>query len=55
MAKDFHHNFIEVFNIEPNEELLKAKSINFNLLDFLSCRVKIYYNVRQHFNKFLIS
>ena len=34
MAKDFHNEFIEVFKIEPNEELLKTKSINFELLDF---------------------
>ena len=34
MAKDFHNEFIEVFKIKPNEELLKTKSINFNLLDF---------------------
>ena len=34
MAKDFHNEFIEVFNIEPNEELIKQKNINFELLDF---------------------
>ena len=34
MAKDFHQEFIEVFKIEPNEELLKQKNINFELLDF---------------------
>ena len=34
MAKDFHHEFIEVFKIEPNEELLKQKNINFELFDF---------------------
>ena len=34
MAKDFHNEFIEVFKIEPNEELFKTKSINFELLDF---------------------
>ena len=34
MAKDFHNEFIEVFKIEPNEELLKQKNINFELLDF---------------------
>ena len=34
MAKDFHNEFIEVFKIKPNEELLKTKSINFELLDF---------------------
>ena len=34
MANDFHNNFIEVFKIEPNEELIKQKNINFNLLDF---------------------
>ena len=34
MANDFHNNFIEVFKIEPNEELIKQKNINFKLLDF---------------------
>ena len=34
MANDFHNEFIEVFKIEPNEELLKQKNINFELLDF---------------------
>ena len=34
MAKDFHNEFIEVLKIEPNEELLKTKNINFELLDF---------------------
>ncbi len=34
MAKDFHNEFIEVFKIEPNEELIKTNKINFNLLDF---------------------
>ena len=34
MAKDFHNEFIEAFKIEPNEELIKTKSVNFNLLDF---------------------
>ena len=33
-ANDFHNEFIEVFKIEPNEELLKKKNINFKLLDF---------------------
>jgi hypothetical protein len=34
MAKDFQNEFIEVFKIEPNEELIKQKNINFKLLDF---------------------
>ena len=34
MAKDFHNEFIEAFKIEPNEELIKQKNINFELLDF---------------------
>jgi hypothetical protein len=34
MANDFHNNFIEVFKIEPNEELIKQKNINFKQLDF---------------------
>ena len=29
MAKDFHNEFIEVFKIEPNEELLKNKEYEF--------------------------
>ena len=34
MAKDFHNEFIEAFKIEPNEELIKTKNMNFELLDF---------------------
>ena len=33
-ANDFHNEFIEVFKIEPNEELLKTTNRNFKLLDF---------------------
>ena len=33
-ANDFHLEFVERFQIVPNEELLKAKKINFKLLDF---------------------
>ena len=34
MAKDFHNEFIEAFKIEANEELIKTKNMNFELLDF---------------------
>ena len=34
MANDFHNTFIEALKIEPNEELIKQKNINFKLLDF---------------------